>query len=43
MDKELKKWLAVMSIAIAALVILLLLLSGYDLSVMKIHKGVKFN
>ena len=41
MDRELKKWIAVMSIALAALVILLLLLSGADLSGFEIHKGIK--
>ena len=43
MDKETKKWLAIISIAIALMVILLLLLSGYDLSGFEIHKGIKIN
>ena len=43
MEKELKKWIAVMSIALAALAILLLLLSGADLSGFEIHKGIKLS
>ena len=43
MDRELKKWIALMSIGLAALVILLLLLSGADLSGFEIHKGIKLN
>jgi len=43
MNRETKKWLAVMSIVIAAFVILLLLLSGFDLSGFEIHKGIQFS
>ena len=42
-DRETKKWLAVMSISIAAFIILLLLLSGFDLSGFEIHKGIKLS
>lgn len=41
MDKETKKWLAVISIAVAIIVILIFILSGYDLSDFEIHKGIK--
>ena len=43
MDKETQKWLAIISIAIAISVILLLLLSGFELSDFEIHKGIKIN
>lgn len=43
MDKELKKWAVIASIAFAAAVILLLLLSGFDLSGFEIHKGIKLS
>ena len=43
MDRELKKWIALMSIGLAAFVILLLLLSGADLSGFEIHKGIKLS
>ena len=43
MDRELKKWIAIMSIGLAALLILLFLLSGADLSGFEIHKGIKFS
>ncbi len=43
MDKETKKWLAIISVAIALLVIILLLLSGFDISGFEIHKGIKIN
>lgn len=43
MNEENKKWLAIISIAIAVIVILSLLLSGYDLSGFEIHRGVKIN
>lgn len=38
-----KKWLAVISIAVAVLVILLLLMSGFDIGGFEIHKGIKIN
>ena len=43
MDKETKKWLAIISVSIAVIVVLLLLLSGYDLSGFEIHRGIKIN
>ena len=43
MDKETRKWLAIISIAIAVMVILLLLLSGFDLGGFEIHRGIKIN
>lgn len=43
MDREMKRWLAVISIAIAVMVMLFLLLSGYDLSGIEVHKGIKIN
>ena len=43
MDKEFKKWFAIISIAIAITVILLLSLSGFDLSGFEIHKGIRIN
>ena len=43
MDKETKKWLAIISIAAAILVILLLLLSGFELSGFRIVRGIKIN
>jgi len=43
MDKETKKWLAIISITIAVSVILLLLLSGFELSGFEIHRGIKIN
>ncbi len=43
MDDEMKKLLAVLSIALAAAVIVMLLLSGFDLSGFEIHKGIKIN
>ena len=43
MDRETRKWIAVMSIVIAAFIILLLLLSGFDLSGFEIHKGIKLS
>lgn len=41
MDNESKKWLAIISIIITVAAILLLFLSGYDLSGFEIHKGIK--
>ena len=38
-----KKWIAVISIAVAVLVILLLLMSGFDIGGFEIHKGIKIN
>ena len=43
MDKETQMWLAIMSIAIAVMVILLLLFSGYDLSGLEIYIVIKIN
>lgn len=43
MDKGTKKWLAIISVAIALLVIVLLLLSEFDLSGFKIYKGIKIS
>lgn len=43
MDKEARKWLAIASITIAVVVILLLLLSEFDLSGFEIHKGIRIN
>ena len=43
MDKEMQKWLAIISITITVIVVLLLLLSGYDLSGFEIHRGIKIN
>ena len=43
MVKETRKWLAIISIAIAVMVILLLLLSGFDLGGFEIHRGIKIN
>ena len=43
MDKETQKWLAVISISIAVIVILMLLLSGYELGGFEIHRGIKIN
>lgn len=43
MDKETKKWLAIISVAIALLIIVLLLLSGFDLSGFEIYKGIKIS
>ena len=43
MDKEAQKWLAVISITIAVSVILLLLLSGFELSGFEIHRGIKIH
>lgn len=43
MDREMKRWLAVISIAIAVMVMLFLWLSGYDLSSIEVHKGIKIN
>ncbi len=43
MDKETKKWLAIISVAIALLVIILLLLSGFDINGFEIHRGIKIN
>ena len=43
MDKETRRWLAIISIAIAVMVILLLLLSGFDLGGFEIHRGIKIN
>ena len=43
MDKETKKWIAGISIAVAVLVILLLLMSGFDIGGFEIHKGIKIN
>ena len=43
MDKEFKKWLTVISIVIAIIVILLLSLSGFDLNGFEIHKGIRIN
>ena len=41
MDKELKKLFIVFSILLAAAVLLWLLLSGYDLSAIQVHKGIR--
>ena len=38
-----KKWLAIISIAIALLIIILLMLSGFDIGGFEIHKGIKLN
>ena len=43
MDKETKKWLAIISITIAISIILLLMLSGYELSGFEIHRGIKLS
>ena len=43
MDKETEKWIAILSIAIVIMVILILLLSGFDLIGFEIHKGIKIN
>ena len=43
MDKETKKWLAIISVMVAVLVILLLLMSGFDIGGFEIHKGIKLN
>ncbi len=43
MDKETQKWLAIISIAIVISVILLFLLSGFELNDFEIHKGIKIN
>ena len=43
MDKETQKWLAIISISIAVIAILILLLSGYELSGFEIHRGIKIN
>lgn len=43
MDKEIKKLIAIFSIAIAVFVIVLLLLSGFELSGFEIHRGIKLN
>ena len=43
MVKETQKWLAIISIAIVISVILLFLLSGFELNDFEIHKGIKIN
>ena len=43
MDKETQKWLAMISISIAAIVILILILSGYELGGFEIHRGIQIN
>lgn len=43
MDKETKKWLAIISVIIAAVVIMFLLFSGFDIGGFKIHNGIKIN
>jgi len=43
MDKEAQKWLAIISISIAVIVVLMLLLSGYELGGLEIHRGIKIN
>jgi len=43
MDKEFKKWFAIISITIVIIVILLLSLSGFDFSGFEIHKGIRIN
>ena len=43
MDRDPKKWLAIISIAVAATVILFLLLFGFDLSGFEIHRGIRIN
>ena len=43
MDKETSKWLAIISIVVAILIILFFLLSGFELSGFEIHKGIKIN
>lgn len=40
MDKETKKLIAIISITLAILVIILLSLSGFDLSGFEIHRGI---
>ena len=41
MDNEMKKWIGILSIAAALAVLLMLLLSGFDLSGIRIYKGIK--
>ena len=41
MNREMKMWLAILSIAILASVLILLLASGFDISGIEIHKGIK--
>ena len=43
MDKEIRKWIIIAGIALAVMVILLLMLSGFDLRGFKIQKGIKIN
>lgn len=43
MDKEAKKFIAILSVAITIFVIVLRLLFGFDLSGFEIHKGIKLN
>ena len=43
MDRETKKWLALVSIIVVVAVILLLLLAGFDLSGFEIRSGIKIN
>ena len=38
-----KKWIAVISVTVAVVVILLLLMSGFDIGGFEIHKGIKIN
>ena len=41
MNREMKMWLAILSIAILASVLILLLASGFDISGIEIHTGIK--
>lgn len=43
MDKHTKKWLTILSIAIVITVIITLIFLGFDLSGLKIHKGININ
>ena len=43
MDKDTQKWLAIISISIAVIAILILLLSGYELSGFEIQRGININ
>ena len=43
MDKETKWLLCIASIALAAVIILFLLLSGFDLSGFRIYKGIRLS
>lgn len=43
MDKETKRIVAIISIILAVLVVVMLILSGYDLSGFEIHGDIKIN